>query len=395
MIGPDEDLAATIAGLEPGVIVVLEDATYERPDTLVITADREIRGSSGTVLRRASVAGGASTAASDVPEGFGQPVVYAEGMTLVLRDMVIEHGGAENGAVIVLVGSEATLSGVTARNGTSGTFDIHSGHGVLVIGGDLLIVSSLVEDNDAAGVAIVDGDRRLRVEQSTLRANRWTGAVVDATSRLELIDVQSLDNTWEGMIARGDATLLVEGGRFASNGNHGIRLWASASAETQGAVSEDNGVWGMLFQDQSQAEVRNVTVRSNEASGVEVSGESAVLLEGATLTSNGFAGVAVVESASLTARDTVAAGNDIGYYVTMTARATIEPGVARENVMAIFMNDDAEVTLRNTVVERNAWVGAHAVGAGSLTLQGTSFTDNTDHGVYVTDEAQLVIEGGR
>ena len=164
VIGPDEDLAATIAGLAPGVIVVLQDATYELRDTLVITADREIRGSGGTVLRTAALAPSASTLASEVPEGFGQPVVYAEGITLVLRD-------------------------VTVRS------------------------------NEATGIGIANASTVL-LESATLTdtavgRNTWVGAHAVGAGSLTLRSATFTDNADHGVFVLADATLVIEGGRYA------------------------------------------------------------------------------------------------------------------------------------------------------------------------------------
>ncbi|MHB8872129.1 MAG: right-handed parallel beta-helix repeat-containing protein [Myxococcaceae bacterium] len=299
---------------------------------------------------------------------------YAERLVFVRPAKVIGRCAAQvvltgPGAAATNVGIEvAAVRGVEVRGMT---VTAHRGGALVSQGGELTLVSVLVDDNREKGVLATGATSTLRLNRCAVRRT-----------------LSAPDGKWgHGAGAQDGASLTLEECVVAGNRNMG--LYSSGPGAVLVATST-------LVRD-------TLTSPANdEGYGAFVAGGASLRLERCLLRGNQGMGLLATESSVVTLTDSVVAGtlpnslgeNGLGVYVDYAASARIDRSALVANRIIgldVVMGGKAQVTdsvIRGTLPRADGRFGhgANVQAQGStLTMRGTALVDNREMGLIALD----------
>ena len=256
-----------------------------------------------------------------------------------------------------------------------GEFSRNGAEGIVMAGGDLYMVDTVVESNESHGFR-GEALGLVGLDNPRFEANALSGALLAGADSITATDIRAIDNTADGLIIDDTAgTVAITRSWFTGNGADGLIVADTAD----------------------KASLTNVTATDNGRNGLHVvEASDATIVEGGVFGGNGGNGLDFLDIENLEVRSDGGAKTDAnrngghGLAVGGAHDVVIEGDFHFNGADGVSLAEFKDATLGNVVAHRNGNEGVLVSSANSVSVHGGRFDLNAANGIHVVDSTEGV-----
>ena len=361
VVGSAAQLVTAMARAGSGATITLNPGTYAlatplvalRPITLVGAGSGTGQEATSTITSRAA----------------GATIIAATSGNLVLRDLAIEHTGAQVASVVVVAGGGYRFEGIRVAGGVAekgaGGYGIvlRPSSSPLTPSGDARTLTDVrLADNDGGGVVIAGAETpeisRVRVTGSSGCGVCWVEQAGGTASEV------TVEGTTIGVRIDNAAAPTVTGARV-SWADVGVALTGSGAPRIADAVLTGTTIGVQATGSGTATLVGNQVVKAKEI-GIRLSGTTRTTLEGNLVSGSTKVGIATVAKASSTITGgRITSTGDVGLIWGEDATGRASDVVIRGPQLGIQLAASAAADLTGVTADRSKAAALLASGKSS------------------------------
>ncbi|MGD1991923.1 MAG: right-handed parallel beta-helix repeat-containing protein [Anaerolineae bacterium] len=375
------DLAAAIAGVPAGSIIVLEGATYRLQEPLVIDKALTLVGAS---MSQTEIVADGQNFVVRIDDHDG--VFSAEGITF-------RHEGDAVADAVEVLGGEVSFASCRFTGAVRG--EEGKGRGGLRLAGATTgsVTDCVASGNDLDGIRLED-QANLTLEGNTCADNVQAGIHFRDSTGGVARDNECVRNGNSGIIVVESARPTLEGNTATDNEYYGIVYRDNASGEARGNDCSRNQLHGIGVNDEAQPTLENNTCSGNVEVGIRLTDAAGGIVRGNTCSENGLHGISVSGTAQPQLDRNICTDNaEVGIrFAEDSGGSATENTCSRNTLHGISVNDRAQPTVQDNTCSENVEVGIRFSEAAGGMVRRNDCSANGLHGISVNDEATPTLE---